>query len=172
MSAITVDEGSQHDRNSIYLATKRGRWIRNVRRQERAPDSMRAAERNCLSRFQDLKTRSLSATYNCFGMVFASRRTCILEGEVDKILVDDGYRRIAERSAIEVGDIVIYRKVPNQEITHAGVIITVHHLPATAEIKLTLMSQWGADGEYIHLENEVPNEYGQYREYYTERRLP
>ncbi len=51
--------------------------------------------------------------YNCFGMVFASRRTAVLDAEdadaqIDDILGDDGYRPITEAEAV-VGDLVLYK---------------------------------------------------------------
>ena len=36
---------------------------------------------------------------------------------------------------------------------------------------ITVLSQWGDDGEYIHKLTEVPNEYGKAEEFWTDRRL-
>ena len=167
-----MDEGSQNDKASILLSTKKRRWIRNVRMQERLPEAMRVAERIWHAKCPGITTRSLSATYNCFGMVFASRRTWIMgPEELDQILNDDGYRRVNHRGEIMTGDIIVYRHRPNDEITHVGVIVDIDFQPDIADLKLTVMSQWGRDGEYIHLETNVPKEYGQHREYYTERRV-
>jgi len=67
--------------------------------------------------------------YNCFGMVFASRRTAILgaedaDAEIDDILGDDGYRPITEAEA-GVGDLVLYKDMSigllhAARITHRG----------------------------------------------------
>jgi len=51
--------------------------------------------------------------YNCFGMVFASRRTAILDAEdtdvqIYDILKDDGYRPVAETEAV-FDDLVLYQ---------------------------------------------------------------
>lgn len=57
--------------------------------------------------------KSACGGYNCFGMVFASRRTAVLDADdtdaqVDDILADDGYRPITEAEAV-VGDLVLYK---------------------------------------------------------------
>jgi hypothetical protein len=73
---LIIGEGGEQDRRAIKLATKRGRWIKNVRRREMPPEQLRAAVDLVHARFSGITLRSISATYNCFGMVFASRRTC------------------------------------------------------------------------------------------------
>lgn len=40
-----------------------------------------------------------------------------------------------------------------------------------ASFEITVMSQWGADGEYIHLLDEVPDDFGKVREFWTDRRM-
>lgn len=165
-------EGSEADSHAIKLATKKGRWIRNVRRKERAPEALRAAVSFIRRDFPALTLRSISATYNCFGMVFACRRTCIIdENEVLKILEDDGYIKVSSRSAVEIGDIIIYRQVPPGEIRHVGVI--TERLPsavAGGEPSFMVLSQWGADGEWVHPEGIIRSLLGNEREFYSERK--
>src|SRR5713226_9311151 len=76
-----LGEGGRSDKAAIDLATKRREWIRNVQPLERAPASLKAAERKMHALAPGIRTRSLSATYNCFGMVFAGRRTYVLNDE-------------------------------------------------------------------------------------------
>lgn len=62
------------------------------------------------ARFRGLYTclQEAIAGYNCFGMVFAARRTAIYEdGFIAVILAEDGYCQISEEN-VRVDDIVIY----------------------------------------------------------------
>ncbi len=48
-------------------------------------------------------------------------------------------------------------------------LLDVRNLKST--VVRIVVSQWGAHGEYIHREDEVPDEvYGTHRDYYSERR--
>ncbi len=172
MTGVPVDEGSIHDSLSIQLGSRARRWIRNTRLPELPAERMRAAERNCHRMYPGrVATRSLSASYNCFGMVFACRRTAICgPEELEIIFEDDGYRQVHNRADVTVGDVVVYRPSPSREISHVGLVIEVKALLAEADVRIKVLSQWGRDGEYIHDEADVPTVYGQYREYYTERR--
>ncbi len=166
-----IGEGEEQDIASIKLATKKGRWIRNARRMEKSPAQMSAAEKHFRAVFSGLKTRSLSNTYNCYGMVFACRRTWIDDGEIEKILVDDEYRLVSNRSDVCCGDMIAYRKGQGEPIAHVGIILAIRRQVARGEIEFTVLSQWGGDGEFIHPEEHVPPLFGSYREYYSERRL-
>ena len=77
MTAFIVNPGGSEDRRSIQLATRKNTPIRNERRPERPPESLRAAADIWCNEFTKNRLRSLSATYNCVGMVFATRRTWI-----------------------------------------------------------------------------------------------
>jgi hypothetical protein len=48
------------------------------------------------------------AGYNCFGHVFANRRTALYNLDVELVLAEDGFGRISGLESIVVGDIVIY----------------------------------------------------------------
>ncbi len=165
-----IGEGEEQDSHSIKLATKKGRWIRNARRMENSPEAMRAAEGYCRAVCPDLKTRSLSNTYNCYGMVFACRRTWIDEGEIEKILADDGYKLVSDRSEVCCGDVIIYREERGGPIAHVGIIIALHPQVERGEIEFRVLSQWGGSGEFIHPEKHVLPQFGNYRQYYSERR--
>src|SRR4051812_48949784 len=59
--------------------------------------------------------RPACGEYNCFGHVFAARRTSIYEDvEVTKILEDDGYRKLDPNESPKPEDIIIY--VWNQKL--------------------------------------------------------
>jgi len=74
---------------------------------------MRVAEQYCKNRVPEpIETRSLSAIYNCFGLVFASRRTALEREDIDRILDEDAYTFVARRADVREGDIIVYRKSP------------------------------------------------------------
>lgn len=166
---MLINEGGPTDIMHIPLATKLGRSIRNARMPEVNPKSMLTREQIWKDRFSKLRTRSLSATYNCFGMVFASRRTCIEHDQIEMILKDDGYNRIRPVDT-KKGDIIIYRESPREKITHVGVVIDIKSKIKEADVELTILSQWGLNGEYFHRIEDVPPVYGQHWEIHTERR--
>ena len=154
----------------IPLATKSGALIGNLRRLERAPESLQAGEAIWKREVEGIRCRSLSATYNCMGMVFASRRAHIETKELDRILVEDGYDEVPTLADVALGDIVVYRDDRNIA-QHVGVVVE-----KSAEIldgwQVTVMSQWGADGEYFHLLDAVPETYGKSTSFWTDRRCP
>ena len=87
--------------------------------------------------------------YNCFGMLFASRRTSIFEdSEVEKILEDDGYRPIQEAEAT-VGDLALYRDQQSRGLLHVAEIVHQDELGG-----LHAVSKWdstkGEDRHHIH----------------------
>lgn len=87
--------------------------------------------------------------YNCFGMLFAARRTTIIDDEdtdmqVSDILADDGYRQIAEADAV-VGDLVLYRDIMGN-LLHAARVTRRRELGA-----LWALSKWNSTaGEDEH----------------------
>ncbi|MEO7651172.1 MAG: hypothetical protein ABIZ80_11945 [Bryobacteraceae bacterium] len=116
----------------------------------------------------DRHLRSLTATYNCFGMAFANRRTCIEPEHVPAILHDDGYFEVLEAHALP-GDIVIYKDTSG-DITHVSVVVS--NLPdlTNGTSIICVLSQWGSDGEYLHDYMDVPHLLGKPVKFYSERR--
>ncbi len=172
MTPYVIDEGSKVDRDRLDLFTKRGNYIKNARKRERAPESMLAAkeyiERLCQ---KPIINRSLSSSYNCVGLVFASRRVWIERDQLPLIFSDDGYYLLDKKADIIPGDLIVYKKSKDSvDIEHIGIIIDRCDEIETATIKLKILSQFGFDGEYIHDEEVVPNNYGSYHEYYSERK--
>jgi len=66
---------------------------------------------------------------------------------------------------------VIYRTATGQ-VEHIGTVLTSEPVVETFEWRVTVISQWGADGEYIHPVRHVPLVLGQPTEYWTERQRP
>ena len=129
---------------------------------------MQAARDFVLSAHSSASVRSLNSVYNCVGMVFASRRTWIEPEHVPMILSDDGYRPI-DRNELERGDVVVYRRESLEEISHVGVVARVEVKPKDASLEVLVLSQWGHDGEYFHLDDDVNPMLGTPTEYWTDR---
>lgn len=112
--------------------------------------------------------RSITATYNCMGQVFASRRTYIDVEEVRRVLAEDGYSRLNSLADVEVGDVVVYCK--NGIPEHVGTIAYFTYTPlGHREVKV--ISKWGAEGEYIHSLRDVPLDLcGEPTEYWSDRK--
>jgi hypothetical protein len=93
--------------------------------------------------------------YNCHGLTFASRRTCIEDvAAVQKILVDDGYVPVSPDSVMP-GDVVIYYH--DGVIDHSGLVVEV---PQGAIRFPRIVSKWGPNGaEFLHWVHR--SEYGQ-----------
>lgn len=159
----------------IALETKARRPIRNYQRLDQTPIHLRAAIDFILGAHLTARLRSATGEYNCFGMVFASRRTCIdaLEGEdieedIRHILRDDGYRQLRQDEIPETGDIVLYGG-EDGALSHAAIVTAV---TPTVDPQILVTSQWGADGEYTHRAEDVENVLGRPNEYWTDRRPP
>lgn len=94
--------------------------------------------------------------YNCFGMVFASRRTAIYdETEIQRILREDGYREVSGLEAVP-GDVVFYRA--SWGLLHAGLVLEVS-VPAGLPA-VRVLSKWDdASGEDYH--GHIDHPYGE-----------
>jgi hypothetical protein len=113
-------------RGSLKTETRHGNAIANYF--DRGPlipgkaaecDSWRAKHPNA-----DHRRGVASASYNCHGLTFASRRTGIDDSQVVRaILQEDDYMRV-DRKDLMVGDTVIYVD-SDGDITHSGVVVDV-----------------------------------------------
>jgi hypothetical protein len=92
----------------------------------------------------------VAAAYNCHGLTFASRRTCIdSPEEVQRILVQDGYEKVPNRKDLMPGDVIVYRS--EGDIPHSGVVIRLD------DLNPLVLSKWGANGpEVLHRANYCP----------------
>jgi hypothetical protein len=161
--------GIEDDPLAIRLSTSKNNWIRNTRRLERDPGALRDAKDFMLNKYEGIKLCALSATYNCYGLVFANRRTWVHEHDLELIFQDDGYRSLKNKYAAQVGDLVIYRETEKGPIVHAGVVARIDNRIETKGYSLFVLSQWGEDGEYLHREDIVPPLFGDSRQYWTHR---
>jgi hypothetical protein len=87
----------------------RARWrIPNEVRPERPPIALAESVRILGEVFPDARLRSITAVYNCVGLVVASRRTWVDPAHLIRVLQEDGYRRLAGAAEAEPGDVVAY----------------------------------------------------------------
>ena len=154
--------------SGISLATRKGTAIPNEQPPQRHPSSMRAAEAWALGVGDSIQTRSLRSTYNCVGMVFANRRTWVEPEHLQVILEEDNYRKLADINELQRGDVVVYHD-EDGDISHVGIVIAIGLWQSDETRDVFVLSQWGRDGEYFHLVNDVPYYLGQADEYWTDR---
>lgn len=166
---MIIGAGTPGDRSRLPLSTK-DRWeVPNEQRKEDAPARLQAARELWARERPNAKLRALSATYNCVGLVFGNRRTCIDSDHLTRILEGDGYRRLDTPSDIAIGDVVIYRTAEGIA-RHVGLIVGREPIVEQGSVQITVLSQWGYDGEYLHDLNDVPELYGNLSEFWTERK--
>ncbi len=86
-----------------------------------------------------------------------------------KILNDDGYRQLQRPEETEYGDIVVYHD-EDDEPCHVGIVLR-KNLAIHGENRdlLTVVSKWGADGEYIHDATKLPSLLGRPAQYTVAR---
>lgn len=122
---MTLDDilliGSPKD--SIVLQTSKGSRIRNERRLAVDPYS-RAELAEVVRQHRGWEVRRpVCPTYNCAGMVWASRRTGIYQlPDYQLIRNDDGYRDTSMVD-LQAGDLAVYRSGLSGDINHVGVIL-------------------------------------------------
>src|SRR5438552_4240440 len=107
--SFLLNEGGETDKASICVNTRKNRFIRNVRRQEWTKEALAEDLRKCRAQYPEIIIRSVTAVYNCVGMVFGVRRTWIDPDQIPMILEDDGYRHLPGLwDLARIGDVVIY----------------------------------------------------------------
>jgi hypothetical protein len=96
-------------------------------------------------------------TYNCAGMVWASRRTSLTHPEDwERVLHEDGYRRLPTQSEAEIGDVVVYRSTEDQEILHVARVCQRDALATGGTPIFRALSKWDQkSGEDIHSLDDV-----------------
>lgn len=103
------------------------------------------------------------ASYNCVGLVFASRRVFVPTNQVDLLLKEDGYLFVNNNSILE-GDIAVWRNETGGEAQHVGQVVYVKAINGIS--CPYILSKWGVEGEFIHPPQLVPSVFGDLIEYY------
>jgi len=168
MAYSIIGAGGPKDKNSIPLATKRGNHIPNEQRVEWSPGRLKSTVDFLSTSFPDIKLRSVTVTYNCLGMVFAARRTCVDAEYLDMILREDGYQKLSDVYALKIGDVVVYKK--NGSTTHVAVVTNISCLLQQVSTEVEVVSKWGAHPEYVHAMERVSPLLGEPAEFWTERK--
>ncbi len=165
--------GAESDPNSLQIQTLRKKHIPNLLRKTKDPRLMPATHDLIASLFPESTAISSLTDYNCYGLVFASRRTCVLDyAAVDQILEEDGYKSLPwDPSAWQPGDIVLYRRPDSSNIEHVGIIACITPDLSSGNFKIDVLSAWGEDGEYRHPIDKVPEAYGSASDVVSRRTL-
>jgi hypothetical protein len=158
---------------SIPLATRLGRAIENEIAPE--PTSQHLARYAALLKKHAigwLPRKQACGGYNCFGHVWASRRTAIYEvSAVRRILADDGYRRTQNP---KIDDLALV--VQSEEIYHVGRVVELRSVSPGGMVVPWVISKWDDwGGEVLHNVRDLPYDKAQgfdvEVEYWTDRPL-
>ena len=171
MAAHIIDPGGPNDRLSLGLETREHRHIRNQRQPARDPNAMKAESAVVAAEVGGV-IRSLDSTYNCMGMVFAARRTAIEPDSFSLIAGDDGYEPLPEHLAPLIGDVAVYSD-DDGAVVHVGVVVARETVVKRLGVGgVTILSQFGKTGEYLHAVDRLPTLLGstvKLRQFWTER---
>ena len=83
-------------------------------------------------------------------------------------LFEDGYHQVPDENDLIVGDVVVY-KTDNGEVGHVGIIVCIKTAVNPPRRNITVLSQWGLHGEFFHEIDDVKLEYGNQKEFWTDR---
>ena len=162
---VIITNPNQFPISEITVQTRKGNDIKNV--QCKIPLTLLLKyERDLEKKYPSFKLRSKpSGMYNCFGLVFASRRTTVEDlSEIPKILAEDNYVEIKNHKEVLPGDIVLYKT--EDDIPHAGIVVS---RPNGFGYPL-ICSKWGVWGEVLHYANDCPPYYPAELVYYRIQR--
>jgi hypothetical protein len=113
--------------------------------------------------------------YNCFGHVWASRRTAVyddFDAQAQKVLADDGYRKLAEFEPPMTGDLVLYWSESPRQLHHIGAVAEMRDGPATSSptIPWVLSKIDDSLGEVLHHHADPAVSVPVTAEFWTDRR--
>ncbi len=132
----------------IKLHTRTGRDIENIQCIG-VSQYFRNQFEDFNKKWSHLENRTnFSGIYNCHGLTFASRRTCINKDELIPIIIKDDDYQIISRDKVCEGDIIIYKQ--EGKCIHSGIIVGKPNGLNAAKV----LSKCGCYGEYIHDEND------------------
>lgn len=155
--------------DELMLETRKRRKIDNNMAKEMPEIRLRAAIDLIEGLHPEVRLRSISARYNCAGLVIASRRAHADIDQVRQVLVDDGYAQLPSEHGAREGDVVLY--ADGGKVRHVGIVASRAPDLVHAEIKLTVLSKWGDGGEYFHDIRDVPSIYGLPVEFWTDTKV-
>jgi hypothetical protein len=143
----------------IALETKTGKPIPNlveVEPGQREIDIFRRYVEKNGAHWQPRK--SATGVYNCAGMVWACRRTSILEPSVwEEIIREDGYRWLQDGERPKPGDIAVYVLRDPVELYHVARVAFFETVAASGQSIPWVISKWNStSGESVHRVHDVP----------------
>uniref|UniRef100_A0A7V4G6E5 Uncharacterized protein n=1 Tax=Desulfobacca acetoxidans TaxID=60893 RepID=A0A7V4G6E5_9BACT len=142
----------------IILQTRAGHSIPNTQFCE--PDANSRARYDMIRKPHSwIHRKPACGVYNCFGLVWANRRTAIYdEQSISQILNDDGYRKLRIDEQPLPGDIVIYLRYCDQvrDTYHVGLIVYLIEQRIGGKVPWVLSKWDGVSGEDIHEIRDVP----------------
>ena len=147
-------------RRSIAVQTTKGTNINNYVAPDVGQLDINFYHGAILGKHPDwIHRKDATGTYNCAGMVWASRRTCLYRPEDWEIILhDDGYRLVATTEDAHIGDVVVYRSTADREIIHVARVCgreRVAFRGSTIAI-LYALSKWDNKcGEDVHKVDDV-----------------
>lgn len=156
--------------NEVPVYTAKLTRIPNERPLAKPPNIMKESRRLIMdSQYASAELRSLGSTYNCAGLVLASRRTWIDDlANLLVYLTEDGYKPVKASEKTFPGDVVVYFSAERKP-EHVGVVVRVPTEGLDAIAGPWVMSKWGFSGEYIHRVMDKPAYLGASFEVWTER---
>ena len=104
-----------------------------------------------------MNRKPATGVYNCFGMVFASRRTSVVD-DIDRVLREDGFRQLKIGEKPRTGDLVCYR-AESVDLLHVAVVTRIDPILGSSNQELGTggvwaLSKWddgcGEDEHNIH----------------------
>lgn len=171
-------EIAPEERPSIILQTRRGRKIENEIAVDPVPEHALSKFNRIAAKHPNWKHRKPpTGIYNCFGHIWASRRTAVYEdfdAAVLKVREDDGYRTVDwKRESPVVGDIATYWDSlnPYRLCNHVGLVVCV--LARTSlPPRILVLSKWDdTAGEVLHEPDDHLLDANVQLEYWTDRPL-
>jgi hypothetical protein len=152
--AIIIDAYDPPKDQTIRIDTRTGTAIPNVQDPVLPPDKLdvAAAVRDKYVRGSTLLLNGPSGFYNCAGLVFASRRSQIIEMSlIWSILEQDAYRKVENEREVAIGDVAVYSQDTRCE--HVGLVVASPELPLGVP---RILSKFGWAIEAVHFAHEGP----------------
>jgi hypothetical protein len=157
-------------RITLLIETKTKWSIPNEVRLERPAVALDASRELFKQIHPRAHLRSLTAVYNCIGLVVACRRCWVDTEHLSRVFTGDGFTRVESQAEVQLGDVVVYRD-DEGEVSHAGIVAMKRLFnPEEPSDVLVVVSKWGADGEYEHDVTDVPKLLGAPAEHWTDRK--
>lgn len=143
----------------IILQTRAGHCVTNSQSCE--PDENSRVRYDLIRRNHAwINRKPACGVYNCFGLVWASRRTAIYdEQSISQILVEDCYRKLRIDEQPLPGDIVLYLQFSEEirDTFHAALILELVAQRGPCGKVPWVLSKWnGVCGEDIHEIRDIP----------------